>query len=562
MIRDFARNVLALNASCRGRPLEAVPLDKQSWCVTGAEDELLLEYRVYAWEDSVRAAHLDQSHAFFNGTSLFLRAEGREQEPCELELSPPAEAVWGRWRVATSLPPLEVDERGFGRYRAEDYWHLIDAPVEMGDHPEVAFEVRGVPHRLVFRGRCRFDGERLERDLQRICAAQADLFGELPLSRYHFLVSVAEEGYGGLEHRDSCALLCSRGDLPPPGMERPTEGYRRFLGLCSHEYFHLWNVKRIRPRRLAESLLEREAHTRLLWAFEGITSYYDDLMLVRSGAIGENEYLQLLAQTITRLLRTPGRRLQSVAESSFYAWTKFYKQDENAPNAIVSYYTKGALVALGLDVELRLRSDDRISLDDLMRRLWRRYGRGERPLAEGALQEEAEALLGAGLADFFDLAVTGTAELPLERWLAELGVELRTRAARNAEDLGGAVQGEGSDDTAGRRFWLGADWAQKGDFVELSRVFEGGPAQKAGLAAGDRLVAVEGIQATSANLERLLRSPPERGTVEVAAFRGDLLHSFQLRPETAPADTCELRLLPEEELDGARLARRRRWLGR
>jgi len=560
MIRDFARNLVSIRASCGGRELPVVALDKQSWQVEGAEGELVLEYQVYAWERSVRAAHLDQRHAFFNGTSLFLRVEGREAEPCEVELAPPAEAVWGHWRVATTLPLVEADGDGFGRYRAEDYWHLVDCPVEMGEFRSLAFTVGEVAHQMVISGRAEFDAARLARDLARICEAQVALFGELPLSRYLFLVAAVGEGYGGLEHRDSCALLCSRDDLPAPGVEEMTTEYRRFLGLCSHEYFHLWNVKRIRPAQLAGSRLEREAHTRLLWAFEGITSYYDELMLVRSGVIDADSYLELLAQTITRLLRTPGRRLQSVADSSFHAWTRFYQQDENAPNAIVSYYTKGALVALGLDVELRLRSGDRLCLDDLMRRLWERYGRVDRALPEEGMRAEAEALLGSELGDFFEMAVEGTGELPLERWLAELGVGFRLRTARDEKDLGGVAK-EGEREGGRPHPFLGAQWVQKGEFLELTRVLEGGPAQAAGLSAGDRLVAVAGIQATPANLDRLLALPPGRETVEVAAFREDELHLFTLRPEPAPADTCELWLLPEESAGGERIERRNRWLG-
>ena len=247
----------------------------------------------------------------------------------------------------------------------------------MAAFQRIDFHVAGRPHHVIISGRHRVDAERLAADLTRICETQIALFGELPadIERYLFLVMAVGDGYGGLEHRSSCSLLCSRDDLPPPGLEQVSDGYRQFLGLCSHEYFHLWNVKRIKPAAFVPYDLYRETPTRQLWAFEGFTAYYDDLMLVRSGVIPPESYLELLGQTITRVLRGSGRHQQSVADSSFDAWTKFYRQDENASNAIVSYYTKGALIALALDLMIREASNGQRSLDDLMRQLWQRYGR-------------------------------------------------------------------------------------------------------------------------------------------------------------------------------------------
>ncbi len=561
MIRDFARNLLELRAWSGGEPRRLQPLDKQRWRVNELRGDLKVRYRVYARERSVRAAWLDPFRAFFNGTSLFLEPEGLGDRPVLVELRPPpADACRGRWRVATALEPESVDEAGFGRYRAADYGGLIDAPVEMADFRVVDFRVRDVPHTMVLSGAGPFDEERLRRDLEAICRTQAALFGELPPKRYLFLTRVVEgEAYGGLEHRDSCALLCSADDLPLPGLRRPDEGYTRLLGLCSHEYFHLWNVQRIRPAALAGSDLQAEAYTRLLWAFEGITSYYDELMLARSGVIGPEAYLALLARNVTRLLRTPGRRHQSLAESSFFAWTRFYKQDENGPNAVVSYYVKGALVALGLDVELRLRSGDRVDLDDLMRLLWREHGRTGRPVPEEGVQALAERLLGDSLDDFFSGAVNGTDELPLERWFSALGVGFRLRPARDERDSGGLAESPSDDEVPAP--WLGARWKSEGETVVLTHVLEGGPARRAGLAAEDRLVALDGVQVTDENLTRLLRRHAGQETVCVHAFREGRLHTFRLPVEAPPADTCELWLVDEADLDEAVRERRRRWLG-
>lgn len=559
MIRDFARHIVRMRAESRGKSLPLVRLDKQRWKVVGARDSLLLEYQVYALDLSVRAAYLDTTHGFFNGTSLFLRVEGDEERGCTLRILPPSESVIGDWRVATAMPVVEVDERGFGIYRAEDYWHLVDCPVEMGRFQSLAFQVGEVPHRMVVTGRACFDRSRLEDDLASVCAQQVRLFGELPLTQYLFLVTVVGDGYGGLEHRDSTALLCSREDLPASGLEKPDRKYRRFLGLCSHEYFHLWNVKRIRPRRLAESDLSTEAYTELLWAFEGITSYYDDLALVRAGCIQTADYLEELAATITRVLRNPGRRIQSLAESSYYAWTKFYKQDENSPNAIVSYYAKGALVALGLDVTLRTGSDDRLSLDDLMRKLWREYGKTGRAVEEDGIQRAAEELLGEGLEHFFGAFVSGTEELPLQEWLGELGVGMRLRTASDTEDQGGYC----SDGTAQEPEAppdLGIRFTQQGDFLHITHVLEGGAAQQAGLCAGDRLISLEGLQVTTGNIQALLQRQPKGQPLEVLAFRRDELMRFEVVPKPASPDTCDLWLLSSDDCDSERLERRKRWL--
>ena len=358
MIRDFARNVVWLKAFCDDAPVGVSKVDKQTWRCAPCAGALTLRYQVYAWDLSVRSAHLDTTHGYFNGTSVFLAVHGQEQSPCAVEIAPPHGDTYKDWRVATTLALDGAALWGFGRYRADDYDALIDHPVEMGRFDIVEFEACGVPHAMTLTGHHRADQARLARDLQRICEYHIRLFGEpAPVQRYLFQVMITGDGYGGLEHRSSTSLLCSRDDLPRADQDEVSDGYRSFLGLCSHEYFHTWNVKRIKPAAFVPYDLSREAHTTLLWAFEGFTAYYDDLALARTGLISRSSYLELLGQTITRVLRGSGRLKQPVADSSFDTWTKFYKQDENAPNAIVSYYTKGSLVALTLDLLIRRGSD-------------------------------------------------------------------------------------------------------------------------------------------------------------------------------------------------------------
>jgi predicted metalloprotease with PDZ domain len=557
MIRDFARNITSLTASDERGPLRLDQLDKQTWAIADCVGDLRVDYRVYAFDLSVRSAYLDRTRAFLNGTSVFLSLPGREASPWLLEVPAPNGEHCAEWRLATTLPALRVDERGFGLYAASGYERLIDSPVEMGPFQRGGFVVDGVSHELVVSDGGRFDMVRICNDLELICAQHVAMFEELPLDRYLFLVLATADGYGGLEHRDSTSLICKRTDLPVPAEPSADKGYRQFLGLCSHEYFHLWNVKRIRPERFVEADLSREVHTELLWAFEGITSYYDDLVLTRSGVICEEDYLEVLANTVTRVLRTPGRSRQSVAASSFDAWTKFYKQDPNAANAIVSYYTKGALVALGLDVTLRERSDERIGLDDLMRLLWQRHGKTGIGVPERGIESLAAELLGESLQDFFAAFVYGTDELPLGDWFDRLGIGFRARAARQAEDQGGYREQPPTDAAP---LSLGARFEEVAGGLRLTQVTAAGAAEAAGLAVGDVLLALDGERLVAKNLADLLRRL-QGMPAELHFFRRDRLLVTPLEARPAPADTCDLWLLPEAALDPRVRQRRADWLG-
>lgn len=553
MIRDFAKHVIQLAAVGDGRPLAVTKLDKQTWRCAPCPGPLTVRYRVYCWDLSVRGAHLDASHGYFNGTALFLRVHGQEHGPHTLELEPPA--ADSGWRVATTLTRADAPHRGFGRYRAADYDELIDHPVEMGTFTLVEFEACGVPHAVAITGRHRGDTARLARDLQRLCEYQIRLFGEpAPMAEYLFLVTVVGDGYGGLEHRSSTSLLCSRDDLPRPGEDKVGNGYRSFLGLCSHEYFHTWNVKRIRPAAFIPYDLEREVHTTLLWAFEGFTAYYDDLILVRCGLIEPPSYLELLGQTITRVLRGPGRLKQSVAESSFDAWTKFYQQNEGSPNHLVSYYAKGSLVALALDLSLRRASGDARSLDDLMRALWRRCLETGAGVAEDEIERLAEAIAGQPLGELFDQAVRGTADLPLAELLEPLGVRLHLRPATGDGDKGGKPAG----DSGGPPVWLGLRLAEEGE-PKVALVLEGGPAERAGLSASDVLVAVDGLRVTRANLDKRLAGCRPGEPLRLHAFRRDELLELTLIPAAPPADTAYLTL--DDAATPEVHERRQGWLG-
>ncbi len=569
MIRDFSKSIVSIRA--RGRraglaydsegaaPVALVKLDKAGWRAPADLTALELELVVHAHEASVRAAWLDRHRAFFNGTSLFPYLPGREHEAVEIRLERPTHAAGAAWRVATTLPAVDVDGAGFGEYRASGYDEAIDHPVEMGELESLEFDACGVPHEMVFANRAQpFDRERVAEDLRRVCEWQIRFFGEpAPMPRYLFQVALSESGYGGLEHRASTALVAARGALPMPRRDADAGGadgdaaepkrddaYVTFLGLCSHEYFHTWNVKRITPARFRPYRLDGEVHTRLLWFFEGVTSYYDDLALVRAGLIARTRYLELLARTVSRVRRGPGHRVQSVTDSSFDAWTKFYTQDENAPNAIVSYYAKGALVALCLDAWMREASGDEVSLDTLMRALWARWKDGGDGLDEDGPERLVAELVGDTVAERLADVLDATEELPLEPALRSLGIALSWRLRIGTADDAGPVK-----EDAEPAPWFGATLRDGPAGTTLVHVLADGPAQRAGLAPGDVLVALEGYRVDTGSLDTLLRRHAGLDAVEVHAFRNGVLFDTSVSIELSPPDTAVMSVVDEARAD-------------
>lgn len=558
LIRDFARHVVRLSASSPGGPVAITKLDKHTWACTPCEGPLIITYEVYAWDRSVRGAHLDETHGFFNGTNVFLMVHGQTDRACRVDIRPPSGGTARRWRVGTAMTRDGAAPYGFGTYRAKDYEDLVDHPVELGEFALATFEAGGVPHDIVLTGRHKADLDRLRADLQTLCSHHIMFFGEPPpMDRYVFLITAVGEGYGGLEHRASTSLLCSRNDLPRPREKAINEGYRTLLGLASHEYFHTWNVKRITPEAFRPYDLQRELYTRLLWAFEGITSYYDSLALVRSGLIAPDSYLELVGQTITRLLRSGGRLRQTLEESSFDAWIKFYKPDENTPNAVVSYYTKGALVALALDLTIRRDTRGTRSLDDVMRALWERHGKPRIGVPEDGVERLAHEISGLDLRRFFDRALRSTDELALDELLSHFGIRSTLRPAESEKDKGGKPAAKPSHALEERPV-LGVRLGESGPEAALAHVLDGGAAQTAGLAAGDVIVAVDGIRATRANLETLIGTFAIGAAIRLHAFRHDELMEFAVTLKSPPADTCVLAL--RDDVDDATRARRSAWL--
>lgn len=568
MVRDFARHIVAVTAEADGVACDLPMLDKSTWVLQQACQSLCISLRVYAFDDSVRAAWFDEQRAFVNGTACFLRVVGREQWPCELEVLAPSHPALADWRLATGMDVLEAPEWGFGRFQADDYHALVDHPLEAGEFELIAFHVADVPHVMLLSGSyaaVEFNRQRLADDLSRICLQHIQRFEpeseQAPFSRYLFLTYVTPAGYGGLEHRNSTALVCAEKDLPTgTSSAEPDAAYQQFLGLCSHEYFHSWNVKRITPEAFQTPDYQRENYSVQLWAFEGITSYYDDLTVLQADCIKVQDWLSTFAQIISRVYRGSGRWGQSLTESSFTSWTRFYQQDANAPNAIVSYYAKGALAALCLDLKLRLLSAGALTLDDVMRALWQRHGLLLKAVPEDGIEKLVLTMLAdhapaavEEIQEFFNLALRSTEDLPLAELLAEFGLRLDWRAAASVTDKGGAAAEQW-------RAWLGCLWKPVGTELELTRVDNDSPAYRAGLSVKDRLVAINGFRVSADWIQQQCLSAAPGTSWDVTLFRGGRLMQKTVYLDAAPKTTAVLSLLTSEETTASALDNRKGWL--
>jgi predicted metalloprotease with PDZ domain len=473
LVREFAKNLQNLCAYQGKKQLDAIQADKCSWQIDcDSSKPLTITYQVFAHDNSVRTAWLDDARGFFNGTSLCLRVEGQEDTKHILDLRPLT--TKRNWQVATGAAPLKINKQGFGSYSFANYDELVDCPFELGTFWSDNFTARGVKHRFVVAGAtATFDGSKLLADTQKICETEMAFWhgksAKPPFKNYVFMLNAVDDGYGGLEHRNSTALICNRKDLPRLGVDvgsKQSSGYTTLLGLISHEYFHTWNVKRLRPKEFEEFDYSQENYSKLLWFFEGFTSYYDDLLLRRAGLIDDAQYLDLLCKTANQVMQTPGCKVQTVAQASFDAWVKYYRPEPNTANATVSYYTKGALVALCFDLTLRL--EGKTTLDDVMRGLWVRCKAG--PMAERDFAIVLEELGGRSFAKEIKAWVHGVGELPVRALLAKHGVAVTNEPAQLQQRLGLRVT-----ETNG---------------INIKVVLSGGAAEKAGFAAGDEWLGI------------------------------------------------------------------------
>lgn len=555
MIRDFAKNIVQIKAkNADGQTLSLEKLDKSTWKLCTQKQAITVEYEVYAWDCSVRAAWLDASRAYFNGTSVFLEVVGQGDQAVTLDIHPPPRGDFQSWKVGTTLPRLETARYSFGRYHAADYDELIDHPVEISAFDSVVFDVEGVRHEMIISGYHTANMERLASDLKRICAEHIAFFdGDFPASEYLFMTYATKDGYGGLEHRASTSLMCARADFPVENDQDISSDYLNFLTLCSHEYFHTWNVKGMKPAVFQPFDLSKEIHTELLWVFEGCTVYYECLPLLRCGLITVEQYLQYVGEQFSRVMRSSGRLKQSLAESSFDTWTKFYKKDENAPNAIASYYTRGAMVAMALDLMIRNQTRDELSLDHVMLAMWRQYRKTGEGLAERGFERLIQDVTGVDVSQLVEDWVYGRAIPPLNELLSEFGIEYQLRSSENNRDKGGTIK------HVPERVALSALVGRngKGDAV-LKQVWDQGAAMQAGLSAGDVIIALNDLKVNADTIEKQVAALPLGQMATVFYFRDDRLMSALMPGLPGQADRVVL--IQSDQKDLKQLEKRKQWL--
>ncbi|CAI8160493.1 MAG: Uncharacterised protein [Pseudidiomarina mangrovi] len=545
MIRDFARHIIDFRADSAQQPLAFKTLDKQTWQLSPNQAEVQVSYKVYAYDLSVRSAYLERDFAFFNHSSLCLSVDDLANSPCQLDVECPAD-----WQLATGLTRISGDKYAAGRFQADTYQQLIDHPMLMGKLTIAEFNAAGVPHALVLAGRHYADLTRICADLQRICSTQIAMFGEQPpFAQYLFLTMVVGRGFGGLEHSNSTALICNRKDLIHKNKSNIDNDYRVFLSLCSHEYFHSWNVKTLKPKLFLPYQLDTEQYTPQLWFYEGFTSYYDDYLLHRAGLLSANAYLAILGETIAKVQRGKGHLRQSVAESSFYAWTKYYKQDENSPNAIVSYYAKGGLIALCVDLKIRLASQHQHDLAAVMADFWQRYGAQQDSADAGTDDNSFADFLRQrydyqAIAAFVEQATQSTAILPLEELLEQFGITLTRAAAADDNTFSGKAVNSSLPVS------LGAKYKVSNQGLELTHVYEGEAASMAGLSAYDRIIAIDYLQVTDATLREIAERFKPGQTVTIHAFHRDELREHQLTWQVPAPQSLQLTVVAAEKLAG------------
>lgn len=516
LVREYARHVQDFEATDgAGTRLAVTRLDKRSFLIAAKGLPVRCRYRVYANDLTVRTSHLDGTHGYFNGATLFFYSEHTRLDPHRLEISAPP-----GWRVTTTLR-----QQSDGAFLAADYDELVDSPVEVGPREPMRFVAAGTPHDLVVWGEVQLDEKRLVAELTRIIETEAALFGGLPDERYVFFLYGTDKGRGGLEHKASTALLFPRAGLATP------RGWEDFLTLCAHEYFHRWNVKRIKPKRFVPFDYGQENYTQLLWYFEGGTSYYDTLLTRRAGCMSAGRYLTRLGETLSAMESTPGRHLMSLAEASMVAWTKHYRPDENTPNTAISYYVKGEVVCALADLTIRRATDSRRSLDDVLRLLWNRYG-DESGVPENGVEATMSEVAGVDLAPFFDRAVHSTEPLDLSVF-ETVGLEVKRRVRESAADKGGTPPRKTERKEEG---WLGL--TARG--ASIASVLSGSPAMRAGLYADDEVCALDGFKCDAAGLIARCEEKAPGQTVQVTLFRRERLLELPVCLGSKPEDALWL----------------------
>ena len=531
LVREYAKHLQDFSAETgdQRHRLLSQKISKNHWQIETADtSEITVRYRVFANELSVRTNHLDATHGYFNGAALFFFIPRWEHQPIRVTITPPKPD----WQVTTPLQSLPGEANTF---EAADFDTLVDSPFEIGSQQLYNFQVLGKPHQLAIWGQGNADPERIIEDTKKIIEVEAELFGGLPYDHYLFLLHLSSGGFGGLEHKDSCSLNYSRFGF------RAKEKYNRFMQLVAHEFFHLWNVKRIRPKALEKFNYEQENYTPSLWFSEGTTSYYDLVIPFRAKIYEAKNFLENLSKEITQFQTIPGRKVQPLSESSFDAWIKLYRRDANSNNSQISYYLKGEMVSFLLDLLIRARHGNQRSLDDVMRQMWQRFGINEIGFTPQQLRDTFESVAQTDLSDFFNRYIDGTDELAFDEYLEPFGLRLLSvESGESVPHLGVNVNADNGKTLI--------------QFVEAAS-----PAAVAGVDAGDELLALNGWRVTAEQLSDRLKDYKMGDTIQLSVFHQEELRTL---PVTLAAPLpSRYQIIPVEKPSDAQKQNFTGWLG-
>ncbi len=497
-VREYSRHVDKVRAEDgKGKGLSCEKVNKNTWRVSTMEsEEVLLKYRVYCNEVTVRTSQITSDHAFINGTSVFMFVRGKMDAECELEIKP--HTNWKK--ISTGLTYIERN-----LYKAENYDVFVDCPIEIGNQEVLEFESDGKKHYISIYGKGNYDKEKFVTDFKKIADAESRMMDGLPYEHFTFLLTFVESGGGGLEHLNSFAAIFPAWKFDDEKM------YKRFLGLISHELFHVWNVKRIRPIELGPFNYDAEVYTKMHWVTEGWTSFFDNLLLRRAELLDDKGYLEFVAEEVNEILGYEGRMHQSLEESSFDNWIKFYEKHENTRNDQISYYKKGSLIAMMLDIEMISATNGEKCLDDALKILYEDF---KKDPAHGytseRVKEVCESIAGKNLDSFWAKYIRGTDELPLEEYLAKAGIEMKNAHKEGEIKIGGVLK-NGAEN------------------ILLEEVHSGGVAYAAGLSAGDELIALDGVRLNSGNFKGVLSTLKEGDDVKAIVSRNGTVRELKLK---------------------------------
>lgn len=524
LVREFSRHIESFTA----KNASYVKKAKNHWQITPtSSDEINVTYKIYAFEMSVRTSFIDADMALLNGASLFFRIDSKDKLEYNVEIIP--HVYWKQ--INTSLESLGNNK---WQLKAFDFDELVDSPILLGNQTCFDFEVKGVKHTVAMAGQAEYDTTRLRSDMLKICDEATKVIGEHPCKHYTFIVVNATNGSGGLEHANSCVLHTSRNVYTNEGQ------YKNFLGLVAHEYFHLWNVKRIRPIELGPFDYDNENYTSMLWISEGFTSYYDDLICQRAGILSSDRIIEISASNINTIENLPGNQIQPVCESSFDAWIKYYRSNENSNNSTTNYYSKGSVLALLLDLEIISTSNGQKNLDHLMQTLYSKYYKNlQRGFTESEFQKEVETITGKKMDDFFFNYIQGTKAIDYNYYFDKAGMKLTNLNADKA-DLG-----------------LGVSIGNSGGKIVVNSVLRNAPGWKYGLNVNDEIVAIDGYR-VSGDISQFVNSKDAGDILNILISRDGIMRELKVTLE--PYSTKSFRLEKVSKPDEIQLAIMRKWL--